>query len=215
MSASLFCTHPSCLCQTNSDFLHTLLVEQFAQLTIYICASIWKRRSRSFSFDYFCSIEAHTTRLYAFYWMQWTASEMLSYVPSKVRFKGRIVSVNFVQLSLFLQSIHSILWGGMCSVHLAKSLSNFWIVVTCQCLSLFHNFILFCESWAFLNFPVYTKRAVLVHLAHYGFPVSFQKLHLLQFLQTCRWHTASWPSVTTIFSPYHTAPYHIAPIPIP
>ena len=74
----------------------------------------------------------------------------------------------------------------------------------------------------FIYFPVHKKSAtsaVLVHFAHYGFRVSFQKLHLLQFLQTCRWHTASWPSVTTIFShiPYCPdtilPPYHTAPIP--
>ena len=67
---------------------------------------------------------------------------MLSYAPSKVQSKGRIVFVNFVQLSLFLQSIHSILWGGMCSVHFAKSQSNLWIILTCQGLSLFYNCIL-------------------------------------------------------------------------
>ena len=51
--------------------------------------------------------------------------------------------------------------------------------------------------------------AVLVRFAH----LSGQKLHLLQFLQLCRWDTASWPSVTTIFPPYHIAPpYHTTPM---
>ena len=64
------------------------------------------RNSQSLSFDCFCSAEAFS--------LFWNASGMLSYAPPKVQIKGKIVFVNFVQLSLFLQSMHSILRGGMC-----------------------------------------------------------------------------------------------------